>query len=163
MRVRPAGEPDLAGLAALYDREVREGVATFDVEARPMAVWRERLASVGPGDHHLVAEADDTTLLGYASSTPYRPKAGYRHTRETGVYVAPGAQGRGVGRALYVDLLARLDADGIHLALAAIALPNPASRALHRTTGFEPVGVMREVGRKFDRWLDVEWWQRRVR
>ena len=163
MRVRPAGEPDLAELAALYDREVHEGVATFDLEPRPATVWRERLTGSGAGDHLLVAEADDASLLGYASSAPYRPKPGYRHTRETTVYVAPEAQGQGVGRALYADLLARLDSDGVHVALAAIALPNPASRALHRVCGYEAVGVMREVGRKFDRWLDVEWWQRVIR
>ena len=100
-------------------------------------------------------------VRGYASSSPYRPKAGYRHTRETTIYLADGAAGQGLGRRLYGELLDLLVADGVHLALAAIALPNPASVALHQAFSFEEVGVMREVGRKQDRWIDVLWLQKR--
>ena len=106
-----------------------------------------------------MAEADGE-VRGYAYSSAYRPKAGYRHTRETTIYLAEGAQGQGLGRRMYGDLLDLLVADGIHLAVAGIALPNPASVALHRAFGFDDVGVMRGVGRKFDRWLDVLWLQK---
>jgi phosphinothricin acetyltransferase len=157
MPIRPATETDLAAVAAIYDHEVRTGTATFDLEPRSLEDWRLRTAE--PGSHLLVAEVDGE-VAGYASASSYRPKPGYRHTRETTIYLAPGAQGRGVGRELYDDLLGRLVTDGVHLALAAVALPNPASLALHRACGFEEVGVMREVGRKFDRWIDVVWLQR---
>ena len=116
-------------------------------------------ARASTGDHFLVAD-DGGTVIGYATSSPFRPKPAYAHTRETTVYVAPGQQGRGTGRALYDDLLARLAADGIHLVVAAVALPNPGSLALHRACGFEEVGVMREVGRKHGRWIDVAWLQK---
>lgn len=159
MLIRPATETDLPAVAAIYEHEVHTGVATFDLEPRPLEVWEGRLASTEPGDHLLVAEADGE-VRGYASSSAYRPKAGYRHTRETTIYLADGAQGQGLGRLMYGDLLDLLVADGVHLALAAIALPNPASVALHRTFGFEDVGVMREVGRKLDRWIDVLWLQK---
>lgn len=159
MRIRPATHADLVAVAAVYDHEVASGVATFDLEPRPLASWGERLASTEAGDRLLVAEADGS-VFGYASSGPYRPKAGYRRTRETTVYLSPAAQGRGVGRQLYDELLRLLVDDGVHLALAAVALPNPASLALHRACGFEEVGVMREVGRKQDRWIDVLWLQR---
>jgi phosphinothricin acetyltransferase len=159
MGIRPATREDLPAVAAVYDHEVASGVATFDLEPRPLAEWEERLASTAAGDHLLVAELDGA-VVGYASSGPYRPKAGYRHTRETTVYLSPAAQGRGLGRQLYDDLLRRLVDDGVHLALAAVALPNPASLALHRACGFEEVGVMREVGHKHDRWIDVLWLQR---
>ncbi|MFC6285876.1 GNAT family N-acetyltransferase [Nocardioides sp. GCM10027113] len=166
MLIRPALADDLARVAAVYDREVSSGTATFDLEPRPLAAWEERLASSAPGDHLLVAvDGDggpDGALAGYATSSPFRPKAGYRFTRETTIYLAPHAQGRGLGRRLYDELLARLAADGMHLALAAVALPNPASLALHRACGFEEVGVMREVGHKHDRWLDVMWLQKRL-
>ncbi|QZY30416.1 GNAT family N-acetyltransferase [Nocardioides coralli] len=160
MEIRPARESDLVSVAAIYEREAREGPATFDTEGRSPATWRGYLESCRPGDHFLVAV--DHELLGFAYSSTYRPKPGYDTTRETTVYVAPGAQGRGVGSGLYAELLPRLAEDGIHLALAGVALPNDASRALHRAHGFEPVGVMCEVGRKLDRWVDVEWWQRRL-
>lgn len=157
MDIRRALPADLPAVAAIYGREAREGHATFDLEPRPMEVWEARLAETG--DHFLVAD-DGGTVTGYATSSPFRPKPAYAHTRETTVYVAPGQQGRGTGRALYDDLLARLAGNGIHLVVAAVALPNPGSLALHRSCGFEQVGVMREVGRKHGRWIDVAWLQK---
>ena len=156
MQIRPARAADLPAVAAIYAREAREGHATFDHEPRPLDVWEEKLAD---DDHFLVAEHDGA-VVGYATSSRFRPKPAYLHTRESTVYVAPGHQGLGTGRALYDDLLARLVDDGVHLVVAAVALPNPASLALHRACGFEEVGTMREVGRKHDRWIDVTWLQR---
>ena len=101
----------------------------------------------------------DGEVIGFAYSSSYRPRPGYRLTRETSVYLAPGARGRGLGRTLYDALVPRLRADGMHVALALIALPNPPSVALHEACGFEHLGTMREVGWKFDRWLDTAWYQ----
>jgi phosphinothricin acetyltransferase len=159
MDIRRALPADLPAVAAIYGREAREGHATFDLEPRPMHQWEERLAADGPGEHFLVAE-DEGVVIGYATSIPYRPKPAYLHTRESTVYVAPAGQGRGTGRALYDALLGRLAADDVHLVVAAVALPNPASLALHRACGFEEVGTMTQVGRKLDRWIDVVWLQR---
>ena len=156
MDIRRALPADLPAVAAIYGREAREGHATFDVEPRPIALWEDKLAD---DDHFLVAEHDGE-VVGYATSGPFRPKPAYARTRESTVYVAPGQQGRGVGRALYDALLRLLAADGVHLVVAAVALPNPASLALHRACGFEEVGVMREVGHKHGRWIDVAWLQR---
>lgn len=157
MQIRPAAADDLPAVAAIYAHEALEGHATFDVEGRPMALWEQRLAAAD--DHFLVAEHDGD-VVGYATSVPYRPKPAYRHTRESTVYVAPGHQGLGTGRALYDALLARLADDGVHLVVAAVALPNPASVGLHRACGFTEVGTMREVGHKMDRWIDVLWLQK---
>ncbi|WP_439939336.1 GNAT family N-acetyltransferase [Nocardia sp. N13] len=156
MQIRPPRAADLPAVAAIYAREAREGHATFDHEPRPLDVWEEKLAD---DDHFLVAEHDGA-VVGYATSSWFRPKPAYLHTRESTVYVAPGHQGLGTGRALYDALLARLADDGVHLVVAAVALPNPASLALHAACGFEEVGTMREVGRKHDRWIDVTWLQR---
>ena len=156
MQIRPARAADLPAVAAIYAREAREGHATFDHEPRPLDVWEEKLAD---DDHFLVAEHDGA-VVGYATSSRFRPKPAYLHTRESTVYVAPGHQGLGTGRALYDALLALLVDDGVHLVVAAVALPNPASLALHAACGFEEVGTMREVGRKHDRWIDVTWLQK---
>lgn len=156
MDIRRALPADLPALAEIYGREAREGHATFDLEPRPMELWEEKLAH---DDHVLVAEHEDV-VIGYASAAPYRPKPAYDRTRETGVYVAPGHQGLGTGRALYDALLALLADDGVHLVVAAVAQPNEASMALHRACGFEEVGTMREVGLKHGRWIDVTWLQR---
>jgi phosphinothricin acetyltransferase len=157
--VRDATDQDIDAIAAIYAREVLEGFASFELEPPPRSRWEDKIAA--PGDHLLVVETDDG-VAGYAHSGTYRPRPGYRHTRETSVYLAPAAQGRGLGRLLYDDLLARLRADGAHLALAGVALPNPASVRLHESVGFEHLGTMREVGRKLDRWIDVAWYQLRL-
>lgn len=99
-------------------------------------------------------------MLGTAYAATYRPRPAYDLTRETSVYLAPDARGRGIGRTLYDELLRRVDADGIHVCLAVIARPNPASEALHRAVGFRHAGTLPEVGRKFDRWVDTAWWVR---
>ncbi|MFL6001674.1 MAG: GNAT family N-acetyltransferase [Nocardioides sp.] len=162
MTIRAATESDLTGIAAIYGHEARSGIATFDIEPRSIGQWRERLESTARGDHLLVA-TDEETILGYAQSTAYRPKPCYDGTRETSIYLAPEAQGQGLGRQMYDDLLGWLAADGIRAVVAAVALPNPASVSLHRVCGFGEVGVMREVGRKFDRWIDVLWLQKLLR
>ncbi len=156
--IRPATDADVADIAAIYDEQVRTGISTFDLEPPDPSYWRHHLQSTDPGDHFVVAELA-TSVVGFAYASVYRPRPGYVLTRETSVYVADDARGRGLGRRLYGDLLPRLRADGIHVALALVALPNPASIALHETCGFEHLGTMREVGRKFDRWLDTAWYQ----
>jgi phosphinothricin acetyltransferase len=159
--IRPATDADLDGVAAIYAHEVLTGHATFDIVPPPRAVWERRLASEHPGDHFLVAERHGR-VVGFAYASAYREKGAYAGTRETTIYLDPAASGRGLGRRLYGDLLQRMAASGVHTALACLAIPNEASEALHRACGFEPVGVMREVGRKFDRWIDVGWWQKRL-
>ena len=157
--LRPATVDDLPALAAIYNDAVRHSVATFDVEPQPPELFADRVTSTRPGDHVVVAQGRDR-VLGMAYAATYRPRPAYDGTRETSVYLSPQARGRGLGRALYGELLRRVDADGIHVCLAVVALPNPASEALHASVGFERVGTLPEVGRKFDRWVDIAWWHR---
>jgi L-amino acid N-acyltransferase YncA len=157
--IRTATEPDVFGIAAIYDEQVRTGISTFDLEPPPPSYWSHHAASEDPGDHFLVAE-DDGAIVGFAYAGAYRPRPGYRLTRESSVYLHPDARGRGLGRRLYGELLPLLSADGIHVVLALVALPNAASVALHESCGFEHLGTMREVGRKFGRWIDTAWYQR---
>lgn len=162
MPVRDATASDVPAMAAIYDHHVRTSVATFDVEPVGATVLAAKVADAG-SDHVLVAEVDGV-VLGYACSGPFRPRPAYAGTKEVSVYLADGAGGRGLGRALYTALLRRLDDDpDVHTLLAVVALPNPASERLHLATGFTRVGVLREVGRKFDRWVDTAWYQRPAR
>jgi len=156
--IRDAVDADLDALKAMYDVECLHGYATFHTEPMPRSVWEARLASPHPGDVMLVAVEGDT-VLGAAWSTEYRSRAAYDATRECSVYLAAEGQGRGLGRQLYDALLPRLRDAGVHTVLAGIALPNEASVRLHEAVGFTTVGTMREVGRKLDRWIDVEFFQ----
>jgi L-amino acid N-acyltransferase YncA len=158
-RVRTATAADLSGAAAIYDEEVASGISTFDLEPPAVSYWEHHLASTEPGDHFLVAD-DGGEIVGFAYSSAYRPRPAYRLTRESSVYLTRRCRGHGLGRRMYDDLLARMRTDDIHVVLALVALPNPASIALHETCGFQHLGTMREVGRKFDRWVDTAWYQR---
>jgi phosphinothricin acetyltransferase len=159
IEIRAAREGDLAAVAAIYNVEVERGVGTFDTEPQGAGHFAHRLAAEHPGDVFLVA-VDANAVVGFAHSGPFRSRPAYAGTRETSVYLAEAARGRGVGRALYAELLGRLDAAGVHTQTAVIALPNDASERLHRSVGFERVGVLREVGHKFGRYIDTAWWQR---
>lgn len=157
MEIRPATADHLPAVKDVYDHYVRESVATFDVEPPPIGYWRAKLESGERGDHLLVA-VEEGTVLGYAYSSAYRPRPAYGRTREVSVYLAPGTTGRGVGRALYADLLPRLQQDGVHTVLAVVAEPNPASAALHGAFGFAQVGLLPQVGHKQGRWVDTGLW-----
>jgi L-amino acid N-acyltransferase YncA len=158
--VRDAETADVPAMAAIYDEQARTSVATFDTEPRGAAYLDEKVAGAGGSNVVLVA-LDGGELLGYAFSGPFRPRPAYDGTKEVSVYLAEGARGRGVASQLYSALLGRLDAlPGVHTQVAVIALPNDASIALHRRHGFQQVGVLREVGHKFGRYVDTAWYQR---
>jgi L-amino acid N-acyltransferase YncA len=158
--IRPAVETDLADIATIYNHEVVTSVATFDLDPPTSDYWEQRLVGQHPGDHLLVAVDTDDDVVGYAYSWSYRPRPAYALTRETSIYLDPSVRGQGIGSLLYPALLESMRASGVHTAVALVALPNPGSAALHERCGFERVGTMRQVGFKFDRWIDVAWYQR---
>ncbi|HXR68866.1 MAG TPA: GNAT family N-acetyltransferase [Dermatophilaceae bacterium] len=159
--VRPAGPADLPAVAAIYAHFVRTSAATFDIEEPAMSYWQAKLDSTAVGDHFLVA-CDDDEALAFAYSASFRPRPAYDRTRETSVYVAPAATGNGLGTRLYLELLDLLRQDEVHLVVAVVTKPNPASNALHRTLGFTEVGTLDEVGFKFGAYLSSTWFQLRL-
>jgi len=156
--IRPVRPDDLAALTALYNHYVASGAVTFDVEPytpetrRP---WLEQFAERGP--HRLLVAEEGGVLLGYAGSMRFRPKAAYATSVETTLYLAPEAQGRGVGSRLYTALFEALRGEDLHRALAGVTLPNEASLRLHERFGFRRIGSFSEVGRKHGRYWDVAW------
>ncbi|MEO5987672.1 MAG: N-acetyltransferase family protein [Candidatus Eisenbacteria bacterium] len=159
--IRAAQDADLPALTALYNHYVETNHCTFD--ATPLSVelrrvWFDQHAEGGP--HRLLVAVRGDALLGYASSSAHRPKPGYLTSVETSVYLAPEAHGQGLGTRLYTELFGQLANEDVHRALAGVALPNPASVALHRRMGFSELGTFDEVGRKFDRYWSVQWFQR---
>jgi L-amino acid N-acyltransferase YncA len=149
-------ERDAAACAAIYAPHVVPGPASFEEQPPDAGEVARRIRSAHAW---LVAEDGDGTIAGYAYAAPHRDRAAYRWAVDVAAYVADGHQGRGVGRALYAALLADLRERGFKTACAGIALPNDASVALHERSGFEPVGVYRQIGFKAGKWRDVGWWQ----
>ena len=161
MQIRDAAPADLPPLAAIYGDAARSSHATFDVEPRSIAWWQDQLEGLDPAAGHLLLVAvDGAAVLGYARSARHKERPAYATTVETSLYVDAAQRGRRVGHALYEALLERLDASGLRLAVAGVALPNEASERLHRTHGFRPVGVFEGIGVKHGRALDVRWYQR---
>jgi phosphinothricin acetyltransferase len=165
VQVRAGIEADLDALTALYNHYVRETPITFDLQAFTPEERRPWLLShPEDGPHRLMVatEAGSQEILGYATSSPYRPKAAYSTSVETTVYVAPGAGRRGIGTLLYEALFEALADEDVHRAYAGIAQPNEASTRLHERFGFRHVGTYREVGRKFGRYWDVAWFEKNL-
>lgn len=157
---RSATEDDLPAIADIYNHAVETSHATFDLEPPDPDYWRARLGGQHPGDHILVAVDGRDRVVGYAYSWSYRPRPAYESTRETSIYLDDKVRGQGVGKMLYPALLETMAVSGVHTAVALVALPNPASERLHIASGFSKVGLLREVGYKFDQWIDVAWYQR---
>ncbi len=161
VEIRPATEDDRPAIVAIYNHYVTHTPITFDLE--PFTVeqrtpWFDQFAPTGR--HRLLVALSSSGVCGYAGSHQFRTKAAYDTTVETTIYCAPDATGRGIGRALYRALFDAIANEDLHMSVAGITLPNEASVALHRAFGFTLVGVMHDVGRKFDRYWDVGWFER---
>ena len=161
-KTRAATLQDLPALTEIYNHYIIHTPITFDLrpatpdERRP---WFDDHAATGR--HRIfVAETDDGLVVGCASSSRWRLKAAYDTTVECSVYCHPEHTGTGVGTLLYQALFASLVQEDIHRMVAGITMPNAASVALHERFGFQRVGEFTEVGRKFDRYWNVAWYER---
>ena len=160
--IRLATADDAARVQAIYAPIVRDTAISFEVDPPGVPEMGRRIAHTLVTLPWLVSERDGETL-GFAYAAAHRTRPAYRWSVDVSVYVTGHARRAGVGRGLYVPLLALLTAQGFTSAHAGITLPNPASVGLHQALGFTPVGVYRAVGFKLGSWHDVGWWQRRLR
>ena len=159
MVIRPARAADFVAITEITNHYIATTAIHFAYEAMAeselLAMWQKYAER-----HPWLVIEEDGAVAGYAKSGTWRERSAYQWTCETGVYVADGARGRGLGRALYEALLAECARRGFHSAIAGITLPNPASVALHEKLGFVSVGVVRDAGFKLDRWHAVEFFQK---
>ena len=156
--VRDARKSDLPALLEIYNQAVLTSPATFDLKPQTLAQRRAWFAEHGP-PHPLVVAEEHGRVIGYASLSQFRDKPGYSRSAEDSVYVHWNFQGKGVGKALMTEILARAAALGYHTVVAGIVPPNEASVRLHKGFGFVYVGNFKEVGFKFSRWQDVAFYQ----
>ena len=155
LTVRLAELGDAEAIRAIYNTEVTTSTSTFDLVPRSLGQQEEWLAARSGAFSALVAVDEEDAVVGFGSLSPYKERAAYRTTVEDSVYVDPSHQGEGVGTALLTGLIEIARTSGFHTVMARIEASGTASRALHSRCGFELVGIEREVGRKFNRWLDV--------
>ena len=153
--VKQATAVDAEGILEIYNQAVVTTTDTFDLVPRTLEqqiAWLEDHAGAHPA---VVAVEADGTVLGFGSLSPYRPRPAYATTVEDSVYVAEVARGRGIGKGLLAELVRLGREHGFHSVIGRIVGHNEVSIGLHRACGFTEVGTEREVGRKFNRWLDV--------
>jgi phosphinothricin acetyltransferase len=159
--IRPSLASDVPAIAAIYAHAAMHGTASFELDPPPEAeMARRRDAILEGGYPYLVAERDGE-LLGYAYAGAYRTRPAYRSTVEDSIYVAPSAQGQGVGRALLIALIEQCEALDFRLMVAVIGDEDShGSIDLHRSLGFELAGVIKGIGYKHGRWLSTVLMQR---
>ena len=152
--IRLAEVSDAEAIRTIYNLEVTTATSTFDLVPRTLAeqqAWLEARS----GAFSAVVALDEGVVVGFASLSPYKERAAYRTTVEDSVYVARHRSGEGIGRLLMAHVVDVARTSGFHAVMARIEAGGLASRALHAACGFELVGIERQVGRKFNRWLDV--------
>lgn len=159
LRIRSA-EPEDAGLLAdIYNHYVLNSVATFEEAPVSRLLMTARVNEVLASALPWIVAEKDGALVGYAYARRWKERSAYRFAVESTVYLAQHALGQGIGRLMYRELLTVLRRDGFHTVIGGIALPNDASVALHESLGFRKVAHFQEQGFKFDRWIDVAYWQ----
>jgi phosphinothricin acetyltransferase len=154
LRTRLVERADADAIRDIYNVEVAQSTVTFDLVPRTIdeqLVW----IAEHSGSHPAIVALDRSTVVGFASLSPYRPRPAYTPTVEDSVYVHRGHRGQGVGARLLEDLVALARDHGFHSVIGRIVGGHTASIKLHLTCGFEEIGVEKEVGRKFGKWLDV--------
>ena len=162
MLVRTATEADLPGMLTIYNEIVRNSSAVYTEQEATLEDRRAWLAERTAQGYPVLAATDaaDGSVLGYSTFGDFRPWPGYRRTVEHSVYVRADRRGQGVGAALVEPLFGLAEDLGKHVMVAGIDAANPASIRLHERLGFERAGLLREVGTKFGRWLDLVFMQR---
>jgi L-amino acid N-acyltransferase YncA len=162
MHIRPATEADLPAIFAIYDREVLHGTATFDTEPKSAVERLAWLRDDAGGRYPILVAEIDGHVAGWARLYAWSNRCAYARAAENAVYVHEQQRGKGVARALLAELIRLAPQRGVHVLLARIVEGNPASLALHEQLGFTPIGVMRRVGEKFGRVLDVRLLERQL-
>jgi len=161
VEVRLATLADAEAIRSIYNREVTGGTFVFDIMPRSLTdqrAWLDEHAGAHPAI--VAVDPDRGEVAGFGSLSPYRSRPAYATTVENSVYVHADHRGKGVGRLILGELVRLATAHGFHAVIARIADRNKPSINLHQSCGFELVGIEREVGRKFNRWLDVVVMQR---
>ena len=157
--IRPATASDSAAIARIYNHFILDTTVTFEEQAVSAQQMAERIEEVASASLPWLVAEQAGKVVGYAYATKWKGRCAYRFSVESTVYLAPGFAGMGVGSKLYDALFAALRERGTHVVIGGIALPNPASIALHEKFGMNKAAHFREVGFKFGKWIDVGYWQ----
>ena len=159
MEIRPASSADAQQIAEIYNHYIATSHATFEIDPIDAHEMLQRMEDGWAADYPFLVCQEKGEIVGYAYGRQFRTRSAYQHSIEVSVYIKPGYEGKNIGTMLYEKLLDEIRTGAFHAIIAGISLPNDASVMLHEKFGFRNVAHFREVGRKFDRWIDVGYWQ----
>jgi phosphinothricin acetyltransferase len=157
--IRTATTSDTLAIVDIYNDYILNTTITFEEEIVSINEMANRIHSVQAANLPWIVLEENGNILGYAYATPWKSRSAYKRTLEVTIYLAKDNLRNGHGSQLYQALFSQLRAQGIHTIIGCIAIPNPASIALHKKLGFKKAAYFTEVGYKFNRWLDIEYWQ----
>lgn len=157
--IRPATIADAAAIASIYNHYVLQTTVTFEEEAVASEDMAQRITGTLAADLPWLVWEENNRVLGYAYASPWKSRCAYRYAVESTVYLDKTTIGRGIGTKLYSTLIASLKTQKLHCIIGGVALPNAASVALHEKFGFQKVAQFKEVGWKFNQWIDVGYWE----
>lgn len=156
--IRQISATDVAKILPIYNFHVENTIVTFDLIPLSVQQYAEKVLRIAKEYPFLVFE-DNNEIVGYAYASTWRPKPAYKQTVESTVYVKNNTQGKQIGTKLYTELLKQLKEKNYKVVIGGISLPNETSIKFHEKFGFEKVGHFSKVGKKFDQWVDVAFWQ----
>ncbi len=157
--LRAATPSDAAAIAAIYNHYVLNTIITFEEKAVSVAEMASRINEVLAAGRPWFVWEEAGRVLGYAYASGWKSRCAYRYAVESSIYLDKDATGKGLGTKLYVALIDALRAKKIHCIIGGIALPNPASVGISEKLGFQKIGHFKEVGWKFNQWIDVGYWE----
>ncbi len=158
LKIRAGNENDLPAIVSIYNHAVIHTTATFDLEPQTLAQRKQWFDQYKDRYPFLVAEQNGE-VLGYVSLSPFRIKPAYNLTAELSIYVSPHAKGKGIGSLLMKAMIQKASECGLHVLISSITGDNQVSMKLHEKFGFRQVGTLTEVGFKFNRWIDIHFYQ----
>jgi phosphinothricin acetyltransferase len=156
--IRNIRPEDAAQICEIYNYYIENSIVTFEETPVTSEEMKSRIIK-NTSKHPWIVYKKGDNILGYAYASDWKSRCAYKHSVETTVYLRQEAQGNGIGTILYKELIKLLKDKNLHAAIGGIALPNEASIALHEKLGFEKIGQFREVGYKFNNWIDVGYWE----
>ena len=149
---------DAADIAAIYNYYIRETIITFETEEIDTAEMENRIKKILEAGYPFIVHEENDKITGYAYVGKFRERSAYSESLETSIYLDINEKGRGIGRKLYKRLIELSEEAGVHVLIGVVSYPNLASQRLHESVGFEKAGVIKEAGKKFCKYIDVEFW-----
>jgi L-amino acid N-acyltransferase YncA len=162
MEIRPAKINDALSISEIYNYYVANSVISFEEEAVSESEMQHRISEVNSSSLPWLVADNNSEILGYAYATRWKARAAYRYSVEITIYLHNKFTGKGLGSKLYSSLFEALQDSGVNAVIGGVALPNPASVALHEKFGMEKVAHFKKVGYKFGQWVDVAYWQKEL-